>query len=233
MSEEKAAYSSDNIVRVRKDARYFVASNIPFNDERLSWEARGVMGYLLSKPDDWQVRMTDLQRRGPAGMRIIKRVLAELRKAGYMSRERKRTTEGKFIWITTLYESPELNEKTIYTKTIDGSPIDGKRIDIGSTDLDLKKKNESAEVFKFYQENIELLTQYNSLKLGDLIDEYTPAWVLEALKDCVEYGARNIKYATAILAGWKAKGFRSDTRSKQKAAAHAPAQPASRMPAGV
>jgi DnaD/phage-associated family protein len=134
-----------------------------------------------------------------------------------------------------------LNAKTIYTKTIDGSPIDGKCIDIVSTDLDLKEeegkpkstKEQTAEVFKFYQENIELLTQYNSLRLGDMIDEYTPAWVLEALKDCVEYNARNLKYAGAILAGWKSKGFRSDTRSKQKAAAHAPAQPAARMPAGV
>jgi DnaD/phage-associated family protein len=223
MSEPKEVYGDANIVRVKKDSRYFVASNVPFNDKRLSWEARGVMGYLLSKPDDWQVSMVDLERQSEAGMKVIRRILAELRKNGYMSRERVTASHGRFQWITTLYESPELNQSTIYPSRIDGSSIDGERVDILSTELDLKKK-ETAEVFKFYQENIEILTQYNSMKLGDLIDDYTSHWVMEALKDCVEYGARNLKYCTKILEGWKAKGFRSDNRSKEKASKY-PTQP--------
>jgi hypothetical protein len=104
--------SNDNIVRVKKDARYFVASNIPFNDKRLSWEARGVMGYLLSKPDEWQVRMADLVNQGPAGLKVIRRVLAELRQYGYMSREKVKGEHGHFSWITTLYESPDLRPYT-------------------------------------------------------------------------------------------------------------------------
>lgn len=212
-----------NIVRVQKNVRYFVASNIPFNDKRLSWEARGMMGYLLSKPDDWQTRMTDLINQSAAGAKVVRRILAELRQAGYMSRKRVTVSHGHFEWITTLYESPDLNP-TILPSRIDGSSIDGGRIDIGSTDLDLKKKQES-DVYKFFQSNVELLTQYNSLKLGDLMDLYTAEWTLEALKDCVEYGAKNLKYCEAILKGWKSKGFRSDTRSKNKAAKNN-AQPA-------
>ena len=30
-------------------------------DERLSWAARGLLGYLLSKPDDWKVLVNDLE----------------------------------------------------------------------------------------------------------------------------------------------------------------------------
>jgi len=41
-----------SIIRVKKDKGYFVASNKPFNNKNLSWEARGILGYLLSKPDD-------------------------------------------------------------------------------------------------------------------------------------------------------------------------------------
>jgi DnaD/phage-associated family protein len=221
MSEKSEQYGSANIIRVAKDARYFVASNVPFSDKRLSWEARGVMGYLLSKPDDWTVSMQDLVNQSPAGMKVIRRVLAELRKAGYMRRERITISHGHFKWVTTLFESPELNNSTIYPSRIDGSSIDGGRVDILSTDFDLKKKNE-AETFKFYQNNIELLTSYNSQILGELMDEYTPGWKLEALKDCVEYNARNLKYCAAILKGWKANGFRSDTRSKEKAKAQIP-----------
>jgi hypothetical protein len=87
-------------IRVKKDARYFSASNEPFNDKRLSWEARGLMGYLLSKPDNWEVRSADLEEQGPAGSRKVKRMLAELRICGYMNRIRTKMPDGKFVWTT-------------------------------------------------------------------------------------------------------------------------------------
>jgi DnaD/phage-associated family protein len=61
------------------------------------------------------------------------------------------------------------------------------------------------------------LTSFLRDEIGDMIDTYSAHWVLEALKDCVEYNHRNLKYAKAILEGWKAKGFRTDTRSQDKA----------------
>lgn len=98
-----------NIVRVKKDARYFSASNEPFNDEQLSWEARGLMGYLLSKPNDWIVRMEDLVKKGPAGDYKIRRMIMDLRKHGYVNRIRIQLEGGTFEWETHIYESPSLN----------------------------------------------------------------------------------------------------------------------------
>src|SRR3972149_830322 len=72
----------------------------------------------------------------------------------------------------------------------------------------------SAEVFTFYQNNIEMLTPYNSQLLGDFIDTYSAHWVMEALEDCAEYNHKNIRYCEAILKGWKANGFRVDNRQK-------------------
>jgi hypothetical protein len=98
-------------IRVKKDARYFSASNEPFNDKRLSWEARGLMGYLLSKPNDWEVRSADLEKQGPAKSRKVKRMLAELRLYGYMNRIRTKLPNGKFEWTTEVYESPSQNPR--------------------------------------------------------------------------------------------------------------------------
>lgn len=98
-------------IRVKKDERYFSASNEPFNDKRLSWEARGLMGYLLSKPNDWKIRMHDLESQGPAKGRKLKRMLAELRLYGYMNRIRTKLDNGKFDWTTDVYESPSQNPK--------------------------------------------------------------------------------------------------------------------------
>lgn len=97
-----------SIIRIKKENRYSVISNAPLNDKALSWEARGVMAYLLTKPDGWECRNYDLVNQGPAGKHIIQRVLKELQEAGYIYRYRK--SDGRKIeWITEIYETPELN----------------------------------------------------------------------------------------------------------------------------
>ena len=83
-------------------------ANVVFGDVRLSWEARGLMGYLLSKSDDWQVRLYDLLRRGPAGEHKLRRMLRELETVGYLRRERFRRDDGTFSWTFTIFEDPGL-----------------------------------------------------------------------------------------------------------------------------
>jgi len=96
------------IVRAPKLEKYFKVLNAVFGDERLSWEARGLLGYLLSKPDDWQVRLHDLLRRGPAGQDKLRRMLRELESTGHLRRERFRRIDGTFSWSLTVFEDPSL-----------------------------------------------------------------------------------------------------------------------------
>ena len=42
------------IIRVEKRKRFTIISNVPIEDARLSWEALGVLCWLLSKPDGWR-----------------------------------------------------------------------------------------------------------------------------------------------------------------------------------
>jgi len=138
-----------SIIRVKKDKSYFAASNKPFNDKVLSWEARGVMGYLLSKPDDWQLRFFDLVNQGPAGEYKVRRVLKELEDNGYLERERIKKEDGTFDWISTVFETPTISRKPIYGDTISrlptcGASTDGKPRDIVSTDsiiTDIKEED--------------------------------------------------------------------------------------------
>ncbi len=65
-----------------------------------------MLGYLLSKPDDWKVRLYDLVRRGPAGVHKIQRILRELESAGYLRRVRFKRPNGAFDWETTVHEVP-------------------------------------------------------------------------------------------------------------------------------
>jgi len=78
------------------------------------------------------------------------------------------------------------------------------------------------DVFYFYQNNIEFITQHNREVILGLVEDYTEEWVLEAFKECVERNKKNLKYATAILKSWKASGYKADTRQPKTPATYTP-----------
>lgn len=74
---------SQTIIRARRRHRFLIIDQRAIEDDRLSWAARGLLGYLLSKPDDWKVLVNDLRKRGDLGRDGIYRLLKELRTVGY------------------------------------------------------------------------------------------------------------------------------------------------------
>jgi len=121
----------DMIIRVQKDREHpwvTVSKSLTQNKE-LSWEARGMMVYLLGKPDDWQVRMTDLQRQSPAGREQTQRIFKELEEHGFVRRIQRHLKDGTFEWETTVYETP------VDGTTTDGKAVNGKAVNIVKNDL--------------------------------------------------------------------------------------------------
>lgn len=83
------------IHRVSGRKRWVTIDQRAVEDERLPWAARGLLAYLLSKPDDWQVRVKDLQKRGDLGRDGIYKLLAVLRRFHYLSYQKKRDRNGR------------------------------------------------------------------------------------------------------------------------------------------
>lgn len=65
------------------------------DDDRLSLAGRGLLVTLLSKPDDWQVRVSDLRRRCRVGRDSVYKLLSELKELGYIRYEFNRTASGR------------------------------------------------------------------------------------------------------------------------------------------
>lgn len=86
---------SNTIIRAPRRYRFVTINQDAVEDSRLSWAARGLLGYLLSRPDDWKVLIKDLQRRGDLGRDGIYKLLRELREIGYVRYERSRDEQGR------------------------------------------------------------------------------------------------------------------------------------------
>lgn len=92
-----------------RDNPYFMMTRAAAQDESLSWSARGLMAYLLSKPNHWRVLISDLQQK--CGRDKVYSILNELIDAGYMTRETKQ--KGKRAGTTVEYqvhETPQLKQ---------------------------------------------------------------------------------------------------------------------------
>ncbi len=86
---------SNTIIRARRRHRFVILDQRAVEDSRLSWAARGLLAYLLSRPDDWRVLINDLRKRGDLGRDGIYKLLRELREAGYVRFQRSRDAQDR------------------------------------------------------------------------------------------------------------------------------------------
>jgi len=75
------------ILHKLKTNRFTLIDNELIADARLSWKAKGILLYLLSKPEQWIVRVGDIIKHGPEGESAVRAALRELRKTGYAKLE--------------------------------------------------------------------------------------------------------------------------------------------------
>lgn len=86
------------IIKRKRNDQFAIIPNAVANDDRLSFEARGLLVYLLAKPHDWEIRRSDLQRAGGIGRDKAQKLMRELIGSGYMERgEDRRDTDGRIL----------------------------------------------------------------------------------------------------------------------------------------
>lgn len=99
-------------------SRFTVMPKSVTDDSRLSWEARGLLQYILAKPDDWTVRTTDLinqtrESMRPTGRDGVQGLIDELEYHGYLSRSARREDAGKFAGVDYVAYDQALPEEML------------------------------------------------------------------------------------------------------------------------
>lgn len=120
------------IVRASHDSEnpYFMMLRATAQNKALSYEARGLIAYLLSKPDDWEVMIEDLCQE--CGRGRVYRIIKDLLDAKYLERIYHRDDKGKIVYVEyVVHEQPFIEnpkvDKPKMGKQKKGNPKVGNR----------------------------------------------------------------------------------------------------------
>ena len=106
--KNNAAKGTNEIIRVKRLPSSFVQMHKGFlEDPRLSFKAKGILGYLLTKPDNWVVRISDLMNHTKDGRDSIYAGLKELHEHKYYHKAQARDAKGRLShWECFICEVP-------------------------------------------------------------------------------------------------------------------------------
>ena len=110
-----------SIIKIGPKVKFTTLSNQLINDTTLYAEELGVMAYLLSKPEDWVVRVSQLAARFNMGKDRAYRILNDLIRQGWIQKSENRTEGGKFASVEyiVLSEKPD----TVKPDTVQPVPV--------------------------------------------------------------------------------------------------------------
>ncbi|WP_079475594.1 DnaD domain protein [Marinococcus halophilus] len=98
------------------------------NDSTIDFKAKGILTYILSKPDGWKVRMNDLVNHTKEGERSVRNGMKLLEDVGYIRKYPIKGEQGKIQeWVYEVYERPEFNPEFHNDKNplVQNSQVDG------------------------------------------------------------------------------------------------------------
>lgn len=84
------------ILKNKNPKRFTTMDNSFLEDQKLSWKAKGLLAYLLTKPKKWKVRVEGhLDQIGPDGTDSTRTALKELQEQGYAKFVRLKDSQGR------------------------------------------------------------------------------------------------------------------------------------------
>jgi hypothetical protein len=108
-----------NIFRKEKKRRFIKIDNEFLNYKNISWRAKGLHTYILSKPDNWKVIIKAVANFHNRGFQYISSAKKELIENNLWYCEKIRNDRGKFLEnVTLVFDSPfsNINKQDLYSK---------------------------------------------------------------------------------------------------------------------
>lgn len=207
------------IYRIDKKDNYVVLDKGFLNDKTLSWQAKGLMAYMLSLPNDWRFHMNDLKNRSRNGRDATYTIMKELIDAGYVVRQENRE-DGKFgnvDYVVHETKRPPHPENPDTVEPFPGKPDTGKP-DTGNPYpenptllnnnytkyTNTNNDDDKGSAFRYYEQHVNpMLSPIDIEVLNYWLDRFPENVVIRAIEKALEQNVRKLKYIERILMRWE------------------------------
>mgnify|MGYP002655706527 CR=1 FL=1 len=204
------------VFRVYKESGNFVTVHKSFiHDDNLSWKAKGILLYLLSRPDDWRIYETELNKHSSDGRDSLRTGIKELEEAGYIHRTRRRNEKGRLReYEYQVFEQPNQIGKTYVGKTNIGKSNTTNNNSTNNNNTN-NETGDTSQIFQLVSKELEMIQ--SPLKVQELEDELNliKGKKLEITTVAINYCKQNkkgINYLIKVLRNWNNEGV--DTKEK-------------------
>jgi DnaD/phage-associated family protein len=207
-----------SIFRVEKKENYVVLDKGFLNDKRLSWQAKGLLAYMLSLPNDWVFNINDLKNRSRNGRDATKNIIKELQEFGYIIKEQTRE-KGKFSnnrYIVLEHPALPLTENPLTENPSTESPLTENPSLLNNKELnnDLLSNKENLDVVvvvnahHFYEQNFGPMSPFIAECITKWVEDTSDEIVIEAMKRALKQ-QKKWNYAEGILQDWVQNNLRT------------------------
>lgn len=187
--------SEKRIHRAKHDTEnpYYIASRETAQDKAISYDALGMLNYILSKPDDWIIQPTDLEREKCKRNKVYS-ILKELIETNYIERIYHRNEKKQVVMVEYVAHEQPLVKKPLPEKPEVEKP---------------KVENRHSTEYRRVQstENTQSTEGNKRTKVLPALHEYIQMWAEVRGIDSVNIGAPiHTKYDTACakrMAKWE------------------------------
>jgi len=230
MSGKKKEYKIEGrkktIYRVRKSAEnpYVMIDRRPIDNPLLSYKAKGILTYLMSRPDGWEVSVSDLVNHATDGDDSIRAGLKELEKAGHTKHTRMRDKGRITGWLIEVYEVPhadfpdmdkpdeDLPDMENPTQVLSKLSNTERKKKVSSSGLSTTtaefsySRKDIIKLCAIYGENIGYVSSTRRAEIRRAANAYSLLWVKDAIEEAVLSNVRKWNYVFAILKRWELEG---------------------------
>ena len=147
---KKGGKMDKSIIRTVKNAEnpFVMIDRRIFENDGLSLKAKGLLGYLLSRPDNWTICMADLVNRTKDGKASVRSAMEELENCGYVTKVQLRDGNLFNGYEYTVHELPlKPVNSTVDRKMENHNSVNQKKenqkSDTNNNDFNNKEYNES------------------------------------------------------------------------------------------
>jgi hypothetical protein len=134
-------------LRKQTRANYTHISNELIDAEGLSYRARGVAVHLLSKPDNWMIKIEYLMKHGKEGKKAIRAALQELAEYGFLMRDRVLGTDNRIVTVTYIADYPAyINVGTVESRILGYQPAAKEIPDLPLSDTSAEGTSQTRQV---------------------------------------------------------------------------------------